>query len=241
MNIKILQLIEGAKEAIGLTVIIDVFRAFTTACYVFDNGAEKIYPVGDIDLAYRLKKENPDFFLLGERGGIIQPGFDFGNSPTNIEHVDFTGKTVIHTTSAGTQGIVNAKNADEIITGSFVNASAVVRYIRVKNPAQVSLVAMGTGGVKPSDEDTFFAEYLKNELENESNDFSKIVDHLKNYDSAKKFFDPETEWAPERDFELCMSLNRFDFILKAESEKNGLVVLKKILVRKKKLGQFDTK
>ena len=31
MNIKILQLIEGAKQATGLTVIIDVFRAFTVA------------------------------------------------------------------------------------------------------------------------------------------------------------------------------------------------------------------
>ena len=29
MNIKILELIDGAKKAEGLTVIIDVFRAFT--------------------------------------------------------------------------------------------------------------------------------------------------------------------------------------------------------------------
>ncbi len=48
MNIKILQLLEGAQNALGLTVIIDVFRAFTTACYAFDLGASKIIPVGDM-------------------------------------------------------------------------------------------------------------------------------------------------------------------------------------------------
>ena len=33
MRVQILELIEGAKKAEGLTVIIDVFRAFTTECY----------------------------------------------------------------------------------------------------------------------------------------------------------------------------------------------------------------
>ena len=58
MNIKLLSLLEGAKQAAGLTVIIDVFRAFSAACYVFNNGANKIIPVGDLDLAYKLKEEN---------------------------------------------------------------------------------------------------------------------------------------------------------------------------------------
>ena len=42
MNIKILQLIEGAKQATGLTVIIDVFRAFTVEAYLVNNGVEKL-------------------------------------------------------------------------------------------------------------------------------------------------------------------------------------------------------
>ena len=119
MDIRILQLIKGAREAKGLTVIIDVFRAFSTACYVFGNGARRIIPVGDFDTARELKKQNPTFFLIGERGGERPPDFDYGNSPTEIKHVDFTGRTVIQTTSAGTQGIANAWQAKEIITGSF--------------------------------------------------------------------------------------------------------------------------
>jgi hypothetical protein len=62
LDIDFLHLIEGAQQARGLTVIIDVFRAFSTACYAVRNGAVGIVPVGHVDVAYRLKEENPDIF-----------------------------------------------------------------------------------------------------------------------------------------------------------------------------------
>ena len=46
MNIKILELIDGAKQAEGLTVVIDVLRAFSLEVCLFAQGAEKIYPIG---------------------------------------------------------------------------------------------------------------------------------------------------------------------------------------------------
>ena len=67
MNIQIFQLIEGAKAARGLTVIIDVFRAFSLEAYLLANGADRIIPVGSTELAYQLKKDNPQFVLAGER------------------------------------------------------------------------------------------------------------------------------------------------------------------------------
>jgi len=228
MEVKILHLIDGAKQANGLVVIIDVFRAFSTACYAFGNGAKKIIPVGDINIAHRLKKENPSFLLIGERGGQKPEGFDYGNSPTQIENVDFTDRTLIQTTSAGTQGIINATNADEIITGGFVNAQAIIDYIRKQNPKEVSLVAMGSAGVRIADEDALCAEFIKNILEKKPNDFSKITKHLREYRSAHKFFDPAIDWAPERDFDLCLSLNKFNFVLKVEPYDKNQVFFKKI-------------
>lgn len=74
MEIRILQMLEGAKKAEGLTVVIDVFRAFSVACYAFANGASRIIPVGAIEDAYLLKEQHPDYILMGERGGVIQPG-----------------------------------------------------------------------------------------------------------------------------------------------------------------------
>jgi 2-phosphosulfolactate phosphatase len=171
MKVKILQLLEGAKDARGLTVIIDVFRAFSTACYAFDCGVNRIFPIGEISLAYQLKEQNPDFVLIGERNEQKPAGFDFGNSPSQLIKEKIKGRTIVHTTSSGTQGIDNAKNADEIITGSFVNAGAIVRYIQKKQPQTVSLVCMGYACEYPTDEDTLCAEFIKNELEGSSKSF----------------------------------------------------------------------
>jgi 2-phosphosulfolactate phosphatase len=228
MKVEILYLTDGAKQARGLTVVIDVFRAFSTACYTFGNGAKKIIPLGNIDTAYTLKKENPDFLLIGERDGMKPKGFDYGNSPTQIEDIDFKNKTIVQTTSAGTQGIANATNSDEIITGSFVNAQAIINYINKQNPEKVSLVAMGSSGIRIADEDILCAKYIKNALENKTNDFPKIIEHLREYRSAHKFFDPKKDWAPERDFDLCLSLDKFNFVLKVKSDGKNHVFFNKI-------------
>ena len=228
MDIKILHLIEGAKRATGLAVIIDVFRAFSTACYMINNGAIKIIPVGDIQIAYQLKKRNPDFLLAGERGSRIQPGFNYGNSPSMIEYVNFENQTVIQTTSAGTQGIVNAFQAEEVITGSFVNANSIIDYIRLRKSEQVSLVCMGISGLEKGDEDYLCAKYIKDSLENRFTDFKQIKEKLKFSPCATNFFDTTQDWIPERDFDLCLSLNRFNFILKAQPFQDNLKCLRRI-------------
>jgi len=238
MEIKILQLLNGAKEARGLTVIIDVFRAFSTACYAFACGANKIIPIGEIERAYQLKESNPDYVLIGERNEQKPPGFDFGNSPSQLLAGNLIGKTIVHTTSSGTQGIANAKNADEIITGSFVNAGAIVNYIRQKQPKTVSLVCMGYACEYPTDEDTLCAEWIKSELKEappnlpqrggiKTKSFTEMVEIIR-HGSGARFFDPEKQsWSPQADFELCLDLNRFNFVLKVEKDK-GLNYLKKI-------------
>lgn len=115
-NMKV-KIVHDAKKAIGIAVIIDVFRAFTVEPYLISNGAEKLMSVGDLQIAYDYKKYHNNCVLIGERQGKILPGFDFGNSPCKIKNIDFSGKTILHTTSCGTQGIVNSINAKEILTG----------------------------------------------------------------------------------------------------------------------------
>lgn len=229
MNIQILQLIDGAKKAKGITVIIDVFRAFSVEAYVMNNNAETIIPVAEIETARRLKAENEDYILIGERNGIKLDGFDFGNSPTAVKNINFTGKTVVHTTSAGTQGVANAINADEILTGALVNAEAIARYIKLKNPNDVSLVCMGLRAVEPTDEDTLCAEYIKSLLEdNPIADMDNEIEKLKPAEGSK-FFDPaRSKDFPETDFYLSTDLNKFNFVLKVERGTDNLCRVKKI-------------
>ena len=74
MNIRV---IHDHKEARGIAVVIDVFRAFTVEPYLINNGTEKLIAVGDKDIAYELKEKNKDIVLIGEREGVKLPGFDF--------------------------------------------------------------------------------------------------------------------------------------------------------------------
>ena len=226
MNVQILQLIDGARRAKGLTVIIDVFRAFSVECHAFARGAKMILPVGGIDEAFALKEKYPDALLVGERGGKKCEGFDCGNSPSEIDKYDLTGRVVIHTTSAGTQGIANAVHAQEILGGALVNARATAKYILEKQPEDVSLVCMGLAGVEQTEEDTLCAEYLATLLRGEDPDISAEMADLANT-SGKKFFDPaNAEKFPEPDFHLCVKLNRFPFALALRCGEDGMVMEK---------------
>jgi 2-phosphosulfolactate phosphatase len=230
MDIRILHLIPGARAARGLTVVIDVFRAFSVACYLVGNGARRILPVADVETARALKARHPDYLLVGEVGGRRPPGFDHGNSPTEIEQTDFHGRTIVQRTSAGTQGLVNATHAGELVTGSFVNAPAVIRYIRRRAPADVSLVCMGQAAEAPADEDTLCAEFIRESLDGGTPDFSRMRETLRRSLSASRFFDPEKTWAPERDFDLCLAVGRFGFVLQADTLPDGSLALQRVEV-----------
>ena len=230
MNIKILHMIEGAKQATGVAVIIDVFRAFTVEAYLINNSIQKLMPVGNLQIAYNYKAKNKDTILIGERHGVILPGFNYGNSPSQIENIDFSGKIAIHTTSAGTQGIVNATNAKEILVGSLVNAQAISKYIRKNNFKDVSLVCMGLEGISKNEEDILCAYYIKSLLEGNFFNIKEGIEKLK-LTSGKKFFDKSLQDIfPERDFYLCTQINKFDFVLKVEKDNNGLNFIKKIKI-----------
>lgn len=230
MKINIFNLIEGARQATGLTVIIDVFRAMTVEAYLIKNNAKKIIPVSAVDFAFEYRAKHPDTILCGERGGKIVEGFDFGNSPSQVENVDFTGKTVVHTTSAGTQGIANAIHADEIIGGSLVTAKAIAEYIRRKNPETVSLVGMGLAGQRPTDEDVLCAEYIKSLLEDKPlADIDQRIENIKHTDGAKFFEEKRQAVFPQRDFLLCTDYDSFDFVLRLTKDpETGLDCMEKV-------------
>jgi 2-phosphosulfolactate phosphatase len=228
MKIIIESLIEGSKRAKGVVVIIDVLRAFTTDAYIINNRANKIIPVGAVEDAFKLEKNNPDYILIGERNGIKIDGFDFGNSPAEVCNVDFKNKTVIQTTSAGTQGIVNAKYANEIILGNFVCLQAIVNHIKKINPPLVTLVAMGEKGLGKTDEDELCAKALKDLLLGNNTDFIKIKNYLSNCESTSKFFDISKTEFNEKDFDLAMDFSKFNFILKVHKKDNLLYATKEI-------------
>ncbi len=229
MEIKILELLEGARGARGLAVVIDVFRAFSLEVCLFARGARVIYASSSEEEARRLKAENSDALLIGERGGKILPGFDYGNSPSQTEDAPVQGRVVIHTTSAGTQGLAAVSGASEIITGSLLNASAIARYIRRKNPDQLSLVAMGWSGKDRAPEDLLCARYIISRLENSSLDLEKEIAVVRNHPEGQKFFDPaRQEIFPEKDYWICTTFDTYDFVITAKAMGNGVFLMERV-------------
>jgi hypothetical protein len=138
---------QGAREASGLAVIIDVFRAFSCEPLFFHLGAAKVILEPDPARASAMKQDHPELVLVGEVNEVPIEGADLGNSPSEIllkSEGFFRNKTVIHRTTAGVTGAAAAlERADEVILGSFMTAKAVATYIGEKSPALVTLVAMG--------------------------------------------------------------------------------------------------
>jgi 2-phosphosulfolactate phosphatase len=216
MQIEIADFVAGARAARGIAVVIDVFRAFSVQAYAFAGGAAVSIPVAEIATARELKATNPQAILLGERHARPLLGFDCGNSPTELARLAVKDRTLIHTTHSGTQGLANAINADEVITGALVNCSAIVRYLKSRRPTQVTLVRMGHEARERCDEDDLCAELLAARLRGESPSTATVRSRLREAASAQKFFDPACDWAPERDFEMCTEVDIFDFVLRLD-------------------------
>lgn len=228
MKISILEFAAGAEVAKGAVVIIDVFRAFSTACYAYDSGAVRIIVTDDVSRAFELKRSYRHSVLTGERDERKIEGFDFGNSPTEIIKSDLHGLTVIQTTTAGTKGLMKAENADMLKAASLVNASAVIKYLKTASPAEITLVAMGYRGTITAAEDILCAGMIKSGLLGEKRDFRPEINSLRN-GSGRRFFLPENiDFSPPTDFFLCTMTDRFDFILKAEKRLDGNIDLVKI-------------
>ena len=217
-DIHIEQGMEGAARARGVAVVIDVFRAFTTACHAAAAGARPLLPAETPESAMALLELYPDAITAGERYGRPLPGFDFGNSPALLEESRFrlAGRPFIQTTHAGTRGLLAASAAEEVLAASLVNAAATVRYLLAIRAEVVTLVPMGWTGEEPAEEDDLCADYIAARLRGQTPDTSGFATSLRSATAAAKFFDPEQPWAPEEDFHLCLRMNRFPFALRLD-------------------------
>lgn len=208
MNIQIIEGVEGAQQAKNIAIIIDVLRAATVSAYLLDAGVSSIIPVSSSDDAFDYKRANSDVLLVGEDRGIKIPGFDIGNSPSEIkQRNDLHGKQVVHRSSTGTQGLVNAQNAQQIIFGSFVTAGAILNYLKNQPTQNITLVPMYAL------EDQLFAEYLRDQLgDSQPTTIEMIKDRLSQHEWLKtSFLDPNNHNFPEDDFHLSLEIDVFDF------------------------------
>ena len=132
-------LFKYSKDINSIVLIVDALRATSAICTAFANGVEKIIPVSGLDEAREYKKKG--YMVAAERDGIVQDFADFGNSPFNFTPDRIKGKTVVYSTTNGTQAINMASDCYKVIVGSFLNLTATSDWMIKQNRDVIVLCA----------------------------------------------------------------------------------------------------
>jgi 2-phosphosulfolactate phosphatase len=209
--------LDDAAHAGGLVVVVDVLRAFTLAALALGAGARAIRCVATVEEALALRQANPGSLAMGEHHhGRRVPGFDLGNSPTELADADVDGRLLIHRTSAGTQGLVRAAaGAAQLFAASFVCAGATARAVQAAAPEQVTFVSTGVDH-RDGDEDIACAEYIAALLTSPSPvDPATYLARVAAADAAQSFLGDDADF-PRSDLDHAVRLDAVDFALRAQ-------------------------
>jgi 2-phosphosulfolactate phosphatase len=218
--------IAECSNVYGVAVVIDVLRAFSTAAWAFELGAERIVLTDDLDEALKLKASIPGALAL--KDGHPQPGFDLTNSPVMIKSHDLRGATIVQRTQHGTAGAVAARGAERLYCASFGVASATADAVRESGFRDVYFVITGDDGT--ADEDLACAEYIAALLDDPSTDVAPFLARVAKSAGAvldRQRIEEGHAGFADGDIEACMEADRFGFAMRAREEA-GLLVLRRL-------------
>ncbi|MBS1489976.1 MAG: 2-phosphosulfolactate phosphatase [Bacteroidetes bacterium] len=210
-------------------VVVDILRATSCMVTALAHGAESITPFAKLEECLNMKSKG--YITSGERDGKKVDGFDKGNSPFEYMGDQVHGLKIAFTTTNGTQAIEKSKNAKEVIIGSFLNLSSVVKYLLL-GENNVLIVCAGWKG-RINLEDTLFAgavvEKLKDYLGPDC-DAPLAARHLYNLakEDMAQFLNNSSHVKRlnrlniYRDFEFCLSVDQYKILPRLQ---NGVFVV----------------
>ena len=87
-------------------------------------------------------------------------------------------------------------------------------------------MCMGLEALSQTEEDNLCTEYIKSLLCGYEIDLKAGIENLKVTSGAKFFDTSQSDVFPETDFHMCIEYDKFDFIVKLEKDKNGLILIR---------------
>ncbi len=223
MRIRHATLATGAAPTETCVVVVDVLRAFTTASYALDAGAAEIVCVSTVEEAVAERHRRPGSLVMGEVEGRPIDEFDLSNSPSELASVDVSGRTLVHRTTAGTQGMVAYAHADHLFAASFLCAGATAAAVRALEPETVTIVSTGVDH-RDGVEDLACADYLEALLVGETPDPEPYLARARTSDVARAFLAGDDPDFPERDVGLAMVVDGVGFSLPAQTRDGPPVI-----------------
>ena len=217
--------LQNLPTASDTVVVIDVLRSFTTAAVVLARGARAIYPVVHVAEASALLGRVPDPVSIGAvGGGDPVPGFDFGNSPSQLMDAELSGKSVVMTTAAGVRGLQRFREARRLYAASLVCAQATAEAIQAAGADEVCFVITGEWVDRDGDEDIACADYIESLLRGEVMEEEKFVQRVRNSDFGQRFTAGTWPNLPLADLDLAAQANIFDFAMLVQREDGRLII-----------------
>ena len=130
--------------------VIDILRATTSMCAALTHGARAIIPVSSTEEALRLAQTigSTDVLLAGERNCSRIPGFHLGNSPLEMTESAVRGKTIILTTTNGTDALLACHAAGAVYPAAAANLSLAAERGRevLEGDQSILIVCAGRNG-----------------------------------------------------------------------------------------------
>lgn len=123
----------------AIVVITDILRSSTAICTALAYGVDNIVPVPNLEEAAKYKQKG--FIVAAERDGQVLDFADFGNSPWYFMEESLQGKTIVYSTTNGTNAVRMAGEAHQAIIASHLNLTATCEYLKNQQRKVVILCA----------------------------------------------------------------------------------------------------
>lgn len=206
-------------------VVVDVLRSFTTAAVALAKGARAIYPVEGVEAAMSLLGRSDRPVTVGAvAGGDPVPGFDFGNTPSQLMQADLAGKSVLLSTAAGVRGLQRFRQARRLYAGSLVCAQATAEAIRAAGAEEVCFIITGEWVDRDGDEDFACADYIEALIRGEAAAPEAFMERVRKSDFGQRFAAGTWQNLPPADLEIAAHADLFDFSMPVLREDGHLVI-----------------
>jgi len=199
--------VEGARQARGTVVVIDVLRSFTVSAYALAGGARECRLVRTVAEARELAARTEGAVICAEEDALPVEGIPLSNSPTLVRALDLHGRALIQRSTAGTQ-VATAVTGGDILAASLVVAGATVQACLSRKPATLTLIASAD-----HPEDHACARYMEALIRGERPDLDALLAPLRASDRYRKAMSGTWPGFPPSDLDLSLRADVFDFAM----------------------------
>ena len=199
--------VEGARQARGTVVVIDVLRSFTVSAYALAGGARECRLVRTVAEARELAARTEGAVICAEEDALPVEGIPLSNSPTLVRALDLNGRVLIQRSTAGTQ-VAAAVTGGDILAASLVVAGATVQACLLRRPATLTLIASAD-----HPEDHACARYMEALIRGERPDLDALLAPLRASERYRRATSGTWPGFPPSDLDLSLRADVFDFAM----------------------------